>query len=262
MLPEPKLLNTLLRLFAAVGDASVPADSLPTFSLTLMTGLVVATPGMPRIIRTFGFPIQVTDAAGRPVFTAAKKLMSSKDEISVNTSGGTFKVISQENRITDIPSNWDIITPDGQTIGVIDDDFVTALDGVKFADNPALSDFLAGSVHRRLGMRAAPMYWIKDPSGIQLGFIAPDQKSLAIEQIPLYQFTRQLPFASRLITPFYVVQLGGKLVMKLKKEHTFLVDTYTLQAVEPFTDADEKLLLPSVALTIVYERQRLKDMYE
>ena len=65
-------------------------------------------------------------------------------------------------------------------------------------------------------------------------------------------------FASRLITPFYVVQLGGKLVMKLKKERIFLVDTYTLQAVEPFTDADEKLLLPSVALTIVYERQRLK----
>ena len=206
--------------------------------------------------------IQVTDAAGRVVFTAARKLMSSRDEISLATSGGTFKVISQENRITDIPSNWDILTPDGQTLGVIDDDFTTALDGVKFADNPALSDFLSMNAHRALGLRAAPMYWIKDPSGVQLGFIAPDQKSLAIEQIPLYQFTRQLPFASRLITPFYVVQLGGKLVMKLKKERTFLVDTYTLQAVEPFTDADEKLLLPSVALTIVYERQRLKDLYE
>lgn len=206
--------------------------------------------------------IQVTDAAGRVVFTAAKKLMSAKDEISLNVSGGIFKVISQENRITDIPSNWDIITPDGQTIGVIDDDFVTALDGMKFANNPALSDFLAGSAHRSLGLRAAPMYWIKDPSGVQLGFIAPDQKSLAIEQIPLYQFTRQLPFASRLIAPFYVIQLGGKLVMKLRKERTFFVDKYTLQATDSFTEADEKLLIPSVVLTIVYERQRLKDLYE
>lgn len=206
--------------------------------------------------------IQVTDAAGRVVFTAAKKLMSAKDEISLNVSGGVFKVISQENRITDIPSNWDILTPDGQVIGVIDDDFVTALDGMKFADNPALSDFLAGSAHRSLGLRAAPMYWIKNPAGDQVGFIAPDPRSLAIEQIPLSQFTRQLPFASRLVTPFYVVQLNGKLVMKLKKERTFFVDKYTLQAVEPFTEADEKLLLPSVALTIVYERQRLKDLYE
>lgn len=206
--------------------------------------------------------IEVKDAAGRVVFTASKKLMSSKDEITLNVSGGAFKVISQENRITDIPSNWDIITPDSQTIGVIDDDFVTALDGVKFANNPALSDFVAGSVHRRLGMRAAPMYWIKNPAGDKIGFIAPDQKSLAIEQIPLYQFTRQLPFASRLITPFYVVQLNGKLVMKLKKERTFFVDTYTLQSVEPFSEADEKLLVPSVVLTIVYERQRLKDLYE
>jgi len=206
--------------------------------------------------------IQVTDAAGRVIFTAAKKLISSKDEISVNTSGGVFKVISQENRITDSPSNWDVITPDGQTIGVIDDDYITALEGMRFSDNSTLSNFIAANTQNILGLPYAKMYWIKNPTGEKVGFIVPDKKSLAIEQIPLSQFTRQLPFASRLITPFYVVQLGGKLVMKLKKERTFFVDTYTLEAVESFTDADEKLLLPSVALTIVYERQRLKDLYE
>jgi hypothetical protein len=62
MSPEPKLLSALLSALPAVGDASVPADSLPTFSLTLMTGLVVATPGMPRIIRDTGCPSQLTRA--------------------------------------------------------------------------------------------------------------------------------------------------------------------------------------------------------
>jgi len=207
--------------------------------------------------------IEVKDAAGRVLFSASKKLLSSKDEIEA-TSGGKpfFKVISQENRITDIPSNWDVMTPDGQTIGVVDDDFVTALDGMKFADNAGLNDFISMQTHRALHLRSMKMYWLKDTSGKQLGFIAPEQKSLMIEQLPLYQVVQQLPFAFRFITPLYVVQMGGKIVMSLKKERTFFVDTYTLRSNNNFSDQEEKLLVPSIALTIVYERQRLKDLYQ
>lgn len=206
--------------------------------------------------------IEIKDAAGRPVASATKKLLSSKDEIDILAGGQpAFKVVSQENRITDIPSNWDITGADGKTIGVVDDDFMTALDGMKVTKNEALNDFLQMQAHRSLGLRSLKMYWLKDPAGQQLGFIAPDQRSLAIEQLPLYQITRQLPFATRFITPAYAVQLGGKMVMNLKKERTLFIDRYTLQAVDKISDEEEQLLIPAVVLTIVYERQRLKDLY-
>jgi len=206
--------------------------------------------------------IHVKDARGRDVCTAAKKLISTKDEIDV-TAGGQplFKITSQESRITDIPSNWDIAGADGKTIGVIDDDYMSALDGMKFGNNQALSDFLQMQAQRALGLRSVKMYWLKDGSGKQLGFIAPDQRSLAMEQLPLYQLTRQLPFAYRFIAPFYVIQLGGKIVMKLKKERTIFIDRYTLEATDSVSEQAERLLLPSMILTIVYERQRLKDLY-
>ncbi len=207
--------------------------------------------------------IDIRDSSGLVVMTASKKLLSSKDEIDlVSGNQPLAKIMSQENRITDIPSNWDISDPDGILLGVVDDDYMTALDGVKFGNNQPLNDFLQMQTHRALGLRSVKMYWLKNKSGKQIGFIAPDQRSLAIEQLPLYQITRKLPFANRFITPNYAIQLEGKLVMKLRKLRTFLVDKYVLETSDTFSDQDEKFLLPSVVLTVVYERQRLKDLYE
>jgi uncharacterized protein YxjI len=206
--------------------------------------------------------IQVRDAGGRVLFNAVKKLISSKEEIEISSGGKLlYKVISQESRITDIPSNWDVMTGDGQVLGVVDDDFISALDTMKFSGNSMLDGMLQMQAHRSLKLRSAKMYWLKDTSGKQLGFITPDSASLAIEQIPLYSIINKFPLAYRLITPKYYVQFGDKTVMTLQKQRTFLVDTYTLNATEKFSDTDEKMLVPSVALAIVYERQQLKDLY-
>jgi len=207
--------------------------------------------------------IEVKDAGGKVLFTASKKLLSSKDEIEATSGGNSlFKILSQENRITDIPSNWDVFDKSGKTVGVVDDDFVTALDGMKFADNSALNDFISMQTHRALHLRSMKMYWLKDTSGKQVGFIAPEQKSMMIEQLPLYQVVRKLPFAFRFITPSYVIQMGGKIVMTLKKERTLLFDSYTLESGGGFSDIEENFLISSIILTIVYERQRLKDLYQ
>lgn len=206
--------------------------------------------------------IQVKDKSGRVIFNAAKKLISSKEEINVTLGGQThYKIISQESRITEIPSNWDVMTGNNQVLGVVDDDFISALDNMKFSGNSVLDGMLQMQTQRAMRLRSAKMYWLKDTSGNQLGFITPDTGSLVIEQIPLYSIMKQLPFAYRLITPKYYVQLGDKTVMTLQKQRTFLVDTYTLSASGQFSEEDEKLLIPSVILAIVYERQQLKDLY-
>lgn len=218
---------------------------------------------------TFKFPIvsvtpqfDATDAAGKSLFSASKKLLSSKDEISVVAKGRTyFKVISQENRITDIPSNWDVMTGDGKGLGCIADDFISAIDTSQFIQNTAAQTMLDMQISRTFNLRALKMYWIKNTAGQQVGLIAPDKYSLYTGQLPLYDIVRKLPIFFRFITPRYYIRLGEETVMFLEKKSTILQDTYILHKRGNFTDQDEPLLLNSVVLAVLYERERLKQLY-
>jgi uncharacterized protein YxjI len=219
---------------------------------------------------TFTFPafaispqITARDVNGKVVLTAAKKLISSKDEINV-TSGGQplYKITSQENRITDIPSNWDVMTTDSKPLGVVDDDFLSAIDTSKFVEAGAWGGVIDRELQRALNLKALKMYWIKEPAGKKLGLIAPDQNSMVAAQLPLYQVVRKLPFFFRFITPHYYVRLGEQTVMVMQKKRTFFTDTYILEARGKFSDQEEALLINSVLLALVYERQRLKDLYQ
>src|SRR5258706_4663906 len=111
---------------------------------------------------SFSFPaftvspqITARDASGNTILTAAKKLISSKDEINV-TAGGRplYKIMSQENRITDIPSNWDVTTPDGQALGVVDDDFLSVLDNTKISDNRAVNIMAGMAIDRTFNLKS------------------------------------------------------------------------------------------------------------
>jgi hypothetical protein len=219
---------------------------------------------------TFTFPafavsprIAVKDVNGGTVLTAAKKLISSKDEINVTTNGqAVFNIISQENRITDIPSNWDIKAADGSTLAVVDDDFLSAVDTSKFMPNSAMATVLDDGISNSLNLRSVKMYWINDTQGKHIGMVAPDQKSLVAMQLPLDQFVRQLPaLLFRFITPSYYIRLNDETKMFLQKKRTFFLDTYVLEAPGKFSDVEEAILINSVLLTLVYERQRLKDLY-
>lgn len=206
--------------------------------------------------------VTVTDASGNRLFTAVKKLISTKDEINITSDGApVYQVISQENRITDIPSNWDIKTADGQTIGVVDDDYISALDHVTFSDNTLANRYASRQLGSLLNIRNVKMYWVKDTNGNRLGFIAPEVTSLAAANLPLREVVRKLPIFFRLITPQYDVVLNGQRVLTMKKQRTILQDTYTLESHAPFTESEERMFIPSILLAVLYERQQLKDMY-
>jgi len=218
---------------------------------------------------TFTFPLfsltpqfQATDAKGKALFSASKKLISSKDEINITVGGKIyFKVMSQENRITDIPSNWDVMNVEGKVLGVVDDDYVSAIDTSQFIKNPAMSMITDMQISRSLNLRALKMYWIKDVSGNKVGLIAPDKTSLYMEQMPLYDIVRKLPFFFRFITPQYHIRLGDETVMFLAKKRSPLQDVYTLEVRGKFENKDEPLLINSVVLAVLYERERLKELY-
>ncbi len=142
---------------------------------------------------TFTFPafslspqITVKDARGGVILKAAKKLLSSKEEIHVTANGQpAFTIISQESRITDIPSNWDIKSKDGATLAVVDDDFLSAVDTSKFIPASPMSTLADIEISRALNLRSVKMYWINDTNGKHVGLVAPDQKSLVAMQLPL-----------------------------------------------------------------------------
>ena len=219
---------------------------------------------------TFTFPafsvspkITTKDANGAVVLSAAKKLISSKEEINVTANGQpAYTIISQENRITDIPSHWDIKTANGSILGVVDDDRLSAVDSSKFIPNSTAARMTNTKIHRALNLHSVKMYWINDTTGKHLGFVAPDQKSLIAMQLPFGELMHKLPsLLFRFITPCYYVRLGEETMMFMQKKRTFFTDTYVLEARGKFTDADESLLINSVLLALIYERQRLKDLY-
>lgn len=206
--------------------------------------------------------INVTDASGHTVMTATKTLLSSKEEIKVTANGQPlYNILSQESRITDIPSNWDIFTASGQKLGIIDDDYYTE-DAANYVKNRAVAVGLNMLKDHYVNERALKMYWLKNISGAPLGLIAPDKKSFSLQQLPLADFTRKIPFFFRFITPSYYITLGDRKVMFLQKQRTWMVDTYKLESNGQFTAEEERLLIPSVLLTVLYERQQLKSLYE
>jgi uncharacterized protein YxjI len=207
--------------------------------------------------------IEVKDAKGQVLFRATKKLISSKEEIEITSGGKLFyKVISQESRITDIPSNWDVMRANGEVMAVVKDDYLSALDGVKFVGNSPLNDMLQMEAHRAAHLKSAKMYWLTDTNGNRIGSIAPDSKSLLFQQLPFDQLIRKTPFAYRLIAPRYFIQLGDKTVMTMQKKVTLLTDMYNLQALEQLSETQERMLVCSTILAIIYERAQLKFMYE
>lgn len=206
--------------------------------------------------------INVTDANGRVVMTATKTLLSNKEEIKVTANGQLFyTILSQESRITDIPSNWDVIAANGQKLGVVDDDFYTE-DAANYVKNRTVATGLNMLKDHFVNERALKMYWLKNSAGVQIGLIAPDKKSFSLQQLPLADFTRKIPFFFRFITPSYYITLGDRKVMFLQKQRTLMTDSYKLESNGQFTAEEERLLIPSVLLTVLYERQQLKALYE
>ncbi|MBI3152194.1 MAG: hypothetical protein HYZ21_08680 [Chloroflexi bacterium] len=153
---------------------------------------------------TFTFPafsvspqITVKDARGAAILSAAKKLLSSKEEINVTRNNQpAYSIVSRENRITDIPSNWDIKDAGGTTLAVIDDDFLSAIDTSKFIPTSAGSALADMEIHRALNLRSIPMYWINDTAGKHIGLVAPDKNSLMAMQLPCSSSSANCPRCS------------------------------------------------------------------
>lgn len=172
--------------------------------------------------------IRVLDASGQLALYVRQKLLALKEDVKVFADEGQQRQLLQikADRIIDFSAQYNI----------------TAIGG-----GPA------GSVKRR-GMRSLwkATYDIKDPSGAEVGLIHEENPWLKV----LDSFASEIPFLGMLINPAYLVDLRGQTVLYLKKQPAFFEGRFTLEKRGEFSEADEKLLLASILMMLLLERQR------
>lgn len=172
--------------------------------------------------------IRVFDSTGQLVMYVRQKILALKEDVKVFADEGQQRQLFQikADRIIDFSAQYNI----------------TAIGG-----GPA------GAIKRR-GMRSLwkATYDIKDPSGADLGLIHEENPWIKV----LDAFASEIPFLSMLVNPAYLVELRGQTVLYLKKQPAFFEGKFTLDKRGEFSDADEKLLLASVLMMLLLERQR------
>ncbi len=209
------------------------------------------------------FPkITVKDKSGEIVFVAKKKIFASKEEVYLTKNEKIlYSIISQESQITEIPSNWDIRDGNGNILATIKDDFLSTIDTSKIFPKGA-SIFIDMEIQRSLNLRSIKMYRINSIDGKHIGLVTPDPKTLVALQLPLDRLIKKIPgFFYRFITPSYYIRFGEETKMVLKKERTLFIDTYKMEEQGLFNNSEEAILLNSVVLSLLYERDSLKFMY-
>ncbi len=116
---------------------------------------------------------------------------------------------------------------------------------------------LLGAV-RQLGMRSPwkSTYEVTGPGGEEVAVIHEENPWVKV----LDDLAESLPFADALgslfFNPAYLVESRGNKIMRLKKERALLEGRFTLSRLSDFPKEEEGLLLASVIMMVLLERDR------
>lgn len=172
--------------------------------------------------------IRATDAQDRMVLYAAQKMLRLKEEIQVYRDDSKREVLYRikADRVMDFRARYAITGPDGTVYGAV----------------------------RRQGARSIwkATYDIEDASGQVVGVLHEEDPWLKL----LDAIIGGIPFLNMLINPAYLVDVGNRTVLYLKKEPAFFEGKFRLEAREKVEEEQERLLLPAVVVAMILERQR------
>jgi uncharacterized protein YxjI len=174
-------------------------------------------------IVTLGTRVRVTDAAGREVAYLRKKKFRLKAQ-----NRTLFRI--KADRMLDFSANYSIRDGDGR---------------------------LLGAVGRR-GMRSLwrSSYSIVDANGSGIAEIREENPWIkvadrALESLPLGDALGGLFF-----NPAYLIELRSKPVLRLRKRRAVLEGRFTLDKLAEIPENEEKILLASTLMMLIFERDR------
>lgn len=183
-------------------------------------------------IATIGTRVRVSDATGRQIGYVRKKKFRLKEDVTVyeDESQKSAKYRIKADRVWDFSASYTISTPDGRRLGAV------GRQGVK-------------SLWRS-------SYSIVDEMGSKVGSIHEENPWTKVFD----SLVEIIPFADAFdglfFNPAYLISLRGEPVLRLRKERALFESRFALEKLHEFSEKEEDLLLPSVIMMILLERDR------
>ncbi|MBI3361784.1 MAG: hypothetical protein HY023_11815 [Chloroflexi bacterium] len=172
--------------------------------------------------------VKITDASGQTVLYVKQKAFALKESVKVFADEAQQRELyaMKANKIMDFSANYNITSPDGMGVGTV----------------------------KRQGVRSLwkATYNILDAGGAEAGVIREENPWIKV----LDGLVSDIPFVGMFINPAYLVDLRGQTVLRLQKQPAVLEGKFALEKRGDFSDADERLLLPSVIMMLMLERLR------
>jgi hypothetical protein len=176
--------------------------------------------------------IKVTDAGGQTVLYVRQKALALREDVRIYADEQQQQQLFQLNadRIIDWSANYRVRTADGQDLGSL----------------------------RRKGMRSLwnATYEVADASGQPSAIIHEENPWIKV----LDGLVGELPivgmFTTMFINPAYLVDRDAQTLLRMKKEPAFLEGKFTIEKQSDFQDREESLLIASLMMMTLLERQR------
>jgi hypothetical protein len=192
-----------------------------TYPLTLSFKIIAIAP-----------QIKVTDATGQTVLYVRQKALALREDVRIFADEQQQRQLYQLNadRILDWSANYRVRTMDGQDLGNV----------------------------RRKGMRSLwnATYEVADLNGLGTAVIHEENPWIKVVD----ELVGELPVVGMLlpmfINPAYLVDRDGQTLLRMKKEPAFLEGKFTIEKHGEFADREESLLLASLLMMVLLERQR------
>ena len=183
-------------------------------------------------IATIGTRVRVVDAAGRQVAYVRKKKFKLKEDVRVYEDEDQRDLLFRikADRVVDFGASYAISAPDGRPLGAV----------------------------RQQGVRSLwkSSYSIADASYEEVGLIHEENPWVKV----LDSLAEALPVADALgglfFNPAYLVELRGRTVLRMQKERSVFESRFRVEKLDDFSEEDEALLLASLIMTLLLERDR------
>src|SRR5215212_7915151 len=176
-----------------------------------------------------GTRVRVVDAPGRQVAYLRKKKFRLKEDVRVYEDEDQSRLLFRirADRVVDFGASYAVSSPEGRPLGAV----------------------------RQQGVRSIwkSTFEVSDPLGKKIGMIHEENPFIKV----LDSLAEAIPFADALFfNPAYLVDLGGERVLRMQKERSVFESRFRLDRLGDFSEDEEDLLLASLMLVLLLERDR------
>lgn len=183
-------------------------------------------------IATIGTRVRVTDAAGRQVAYVRKKKFRLKEDVGVfdNEDQKALKYRIKADRMLDFGASYAISDPGGRTLGAV----------------------------KQHGMRSMwkSSYAVSDALGQEIGLVHEENPMVKVFDSLMESIPGGDALGGLFFNPAYLVDLRGDTVLRLKKQRSVFESSFQLEKLGDFTEEEEDLMLASIIMMVLLERDR------